>query len=312
MTVFFGWICIVLFLVFDWNKLHIAWAFPIASLSVSFLVTRKVPFVSRVAILITKAFWTIALIGIPLNSRREEEIEDGEEDRYADEHEEESSIIEKNRLGKYREIREVGRELTNQMMKHVPKFATMKAAKDLGLIGPKGILVFDSEEEVPFLMDRCFYDIQWDGKNLIDHFRESQNFQNLTQEEQAIIEGMETAYYSLFEVLHVDPSQSILELRDLLGEETYTITDINANRTAQVGYLLAGRIKEVEGIYMTTGALCPFNAEHKANLLGGLEPKKIRGRKKAKKRLRSEYSAYFFRKYRRMEEIRFMSVNEME
>ena len=221
-------------------------------------------------------------------------------------------LNEKDRLGRYKRIREVGRELTNQMMEHVPKFATMKAAKDLGLIGPKGILVFGSEEEAPFLMDRCFYDVQWGGKNLIDHFKESRDFQNLTQEEQAIVEGMTTAYYSLFEVLHVDPSQGILELSDLLDEGTYTITDINSSRTAQVGYLLAGRIKEVEGIYMTTGALCPFNIEHKANLLAGLEPKKIRGRKKTKKKPRSEYSAYFFRKYRRMEEIRFMSVDEIE
>jgi hypothetical protein len=54
---------------------------------------------------------------------------------------------------------------------------------------------------------------------------------------------------------------------------------------------------------MTTGAICPFNIEHKDNLLGGLEPKKIRGKRKAKKKPRSDYSAYFFRKYRRMEEI---------
>lgn len=308
MTIFFGWIVIFSFLVFDWNKLHLIWTFPITLLSVPFLVTQKIPFVSRVFILLTKAFWTMALLGVPLSSRQEEEIEEKEESGEEDD----NPFMEKDRLGRYKRIRALGRELTDHMMEHVPKFATMKAAKDLGMVGPKGILVFDSEEEASFLMDRCFYDIQWDGKNLVDHFKESQDFQNLTQEEQAIVEGMTTAYYSLFEVLHVDSSQGILELSDLLDEGTYTITDINSSHTAQVGYLLAGRIKEVEGIYMTTGALCPFNVEHKANLLSGLEPKKIRGRKKVKKKPRSEYSAYFFKKYRRMEEIQFMSVDEME
>ena len=318
MVIVFEWIFIVLFLVFDWNKLHIVWSIPITIFSVPFLVTQKIPFLSHIFIWITRVFWATALMGAPARTYQERQIEDREEEMEEEDNEEEDNeeeeyhVVEQSRLDRYKRIRALGRELTNQMMEHIPRFVTMQAAKSLDLVGPKGVLVFDSEAEATYLMDRCFYDIKWDGKNLIDHFRESPDYQRLTKEEQAIVEGMTTAYYSLFEVLRVDPSQGALEVRDLLGESTYTIIDINSSRTATTGYLLAGRIKQVEGIYMTTGAICPFYVEHKANLLAGLEPKRIRGRRKAKRIQRSDYSAYFFKKHRRIKEIQFMSMEEME
>ena len=294
MVIVFEWIFIVLFLVFDWSKLHIVWSFPITIFSVPFLVTQKIPFLSPIFIWITRVFWETALMGAPARTYQERQAEDreegSEEENIEEEGEEESEeeeyhVVEQSRLDRYKMIRALGRELTNQMMKHIPRFITMQAAKSLDIVGPKGVLVFD---------------------------RESPDYQRLTKEEQAIVEGMTTAYYSLFEVLRVDPSQGALEVRDLLGEETYTIIDINSSRTATTGYLLAGRIKQVEGIYMTTGAICPFYVEHKANLLAGLEPKRIRGRRKAKRIQRSDYSAYFFKKHRRIKEIQFMSMEEME
>ena len=159
-----------------------------------------------------------------------------------------------------------------------------------------------------------FYDIFWDGKNLISHFIESDDYKQLTEEEQAIVQVMTTAYYSLFEVANVNPSESTLELKDLLGERTYTITDLNLSRTAHPGYLLAARIYQTEGLFMTTGAVCPFEVEQKQNLIDGLESRKISaGKKKKTKRLqRSDYSAYFFKQYKRTEGIKFMTVDELE
>lgn len=304
MVIFFMWIIAVLFLVFDWNKIHILWLLTVMLFPIPFLVLEKIPLLSPFFIFTTEIFWSIALIGI--------NIEPSEENENEEESDEENLNMEQDPLERYKRIREVGRSLTEKMMKHIPKFATMKAAKDLNLVGPKGFLVFDSESETSFLIDRCFHDIQWDGKNLIDHFLESEDYKKITEEEQAIVQGMATAYYSLFEIIDVNPSEGTLELYDLLDSKTYTITDINSSRTTSKRYILAGRIQQIEGMYMTTGTICPFLTEHKQNLLDGLEQKRVSGRRKPKKIQRSDYSAYFFKKYKRTEEIRFMTVDEME
>ena len=154
----------------------------------------------------------------------------------------------------------------------------------------------------------------WEGKNLIRHFIESDDYQQLTEEEQAIVQGMTTGYYSLFEILDVNPSKATLELKDVLGQETYTIIDVNLSLTAQEDYLLAGRIRQIEGIYMTTGVACPFHAEQKEVLLDGLKPKKtsVKKGKKTQRLRRSDYSAYFFKQYKRIGGIEFRTLDELE
>jgi len=316
------WIISILFLIFDWHKLHLLWIVPIAFVATPFL--QKIPIVSPLILFVTGIFQKIVLVGVqPVEvelSEREENDEDREEERDEDEDEDDIEVERitedvvpvtgKDPLGRYMRIRAVGRNLTGPMMKHAPKFVITKTAGDLNLRGPKGILVFDEESDTPFMMDRCFYDIYWEGKNLVSHFMDSEDFGQLTEEEQTIVQGMATAYYSLFEVLDVDPSEGTIELDDLLGEGTYTIRDVNMSRSARTGYLLAARIKQIEGIYMTTGAACPFEAEKKQLLLHGLEPRKIPvGRKKKTKRIqRSDYSAYFFKKHKQIGGIEFLTA----
>ena len=330
-TLLFLCVISILFLIFDWPKLHLLWVVPIIFIVIPFVILKKIPIIYTFVLFATKKFGKIVLAGLKTNTEpsereesdddREEESDDDREEESDEEDEEDEKITEgevqiekKDPLERYKKIRETGRNLTGQMMKHAPKFAITKTASDLNLKGPKGILVFDSESDTPFMMDRCFYDIFWDGKNLISHFMETEDYQQLSEEEQVIVQGMTTAYYSLFEVKNVDPSESSLEFKDLLDTQTYTITDINLSRTAHTGYLLAARIHQTEGIFMTTGAVCPFGVEQKQNLLDGLEPKKISaGKKKKTKRLqRSDYSAYFFKRYKRTEGIKFTTVDEIE
>lgn len=52
------------------------------------------------------------------------------------------------RIEKYKRIRSVAQQLTGRLQKRLPKFALLRAAKDLGLMGPRGILTFRKEENV--------------------------------------------------------------------------------------------------------------------------------------------------------------------
>ena len=135
-------------------------------------------------------------------------------------------------LEKYKRIREMGRELTEQIMDHMSRFVLTRAASDLNLWGRRNTLVFDSEEDTHFLMDRCFYDIYWEGKNLIGHYMESDAYEQLGEEERTVVQGMTNAYYSLFEILNAASREARLELDDLLGERTYTLMDVNLSVSA--------------------------------------------------------------------------------
>jgi hypothetical protein len=199
----------------------------------------------------------------------------------------------------------------------MPNFVLDRAARDLDMKGRGNVLTFDSEDETGFLMDRCFHDIYWDGKNLVGHFIESDAYRHLSEEEQRIVQGMHKAYYSLFEILSANSDKATLDLADLLGAENHTLTDVNLSLTAQEGNLLAMRIKQIEGIYMGTGAVCPFYANQKKRLLEGLEPRKPpmeKGKKKKKPRKleRSDYSAYFFKQYKRIGGIEFSTSEALE
>ena len=219
------------------------------------------------------------------------------------------------RIEKYKRIRSVAQQLTDRLQKHLPKFALLRAAKDLGLMGPKGILTFDVESETSFFIDRSFFDIYWEGKNLIGHFIESEDYEQLTAEEQLVVQGMTQTYYSLFENVEVNRYDATLKLVDLLGEETFTITDINMSQTALEGYLQATRITKKGDFYMTTGASCPFAPNQKEILLEGLRkrPKRVGKKRKSPQILKpSDYSAYFFRQYKRISKIRFSSVEDIE
>lgn len=61
---FFFWLIAILFLIFDWNKLHILWVTPVAFFGAQFLVIGGVPILSPIVLFVTKLFLNIILIGI--------------------------------------------------------------------------------------------------------------------------------------------------------------------------------------------------------------------------------------------------------
>ena len=56
-----------------------------------------------------------------------------------------------NGIKKYKNIRETGRALNNEIIKVIPKAVIDRTAKDMRLLF-KGMLVLDSEDEIGFLL----------------------------------------------------------------------------------------------------------------------------------------------------------------
>lgn len=61
---FFLWLIAIIFLIFEWNKLHIIWIAPIAFFSAQFLVLGSIPILSPIILSATRMFLGIILIGI--------------------------------------------------------------------------------------------------------------------------------------------------------------------------------------------------------------------------------------------------------
>lgn len=61
---FFFWIIAILFLIFEWNKIHILWVAPTAFFVAQFLVLGRVPILSPLVLFVTRIFLNVVLIGI--------------------------------------------------------------------------------------------------------------------------------------------------------------------------------------------------------------------------------------------------------
>jgi hypothetical protein len=61
---FFLWVVVILFLIFEWNKLHILWIAPISFFSARLLVLSRVPLLSPIILFATRTFLGIILIGL--------------------------------------------------------------------------------------------------------------------------------------------------------------------------------------------------------------------------------------------------------
>jgi hypothetical protein len=61
---FFWWIITIIFLIFEWNKLHILWIASIAFFSAQFLAMGGVPILSPIILTATRMFLGIILIGL--------------------------------------------------------------------------------------------------------------------------------------------------------------------------------------------------------------------------------------------------------
>lgn len=64
-------LCIIsiLFLIFDWNKLHILWIAPISILATGLIMIGKIPILRSLLLFITNLFMKLILIGVKSRQR---------------------------------------------------------------------------------------------------------------------------------------------------------------------------------------------------------------------------------------------------
>jgi len=203
----------------------------------------------------------------------------------------------------YVQLRRIGQELTNKIVKAVERHELNLAGKSLGLV-VRGVFVFDGEEESYSLMDRAIFDIRRGNKNVVARFIEQHAPEEFSEAEQRLLEGYSKTWFSLFRVIAINPKESILELQDLINNSgPFKLIDIGLSRTSPVGHLLATRLIPIDDWCMTSGVDYPFRPHRAAELLAGLKRRR-RDTKKRKYKIvpPEDYSSYFFQAYKRLGE----------
>lgn len=184
-------------------------------------------------------------------------------------------------------------KLNHQMMQQAPQDAILKASDDLRLRNKDNVICFDSESDTYFLMDRVIHDMSFNGKRVIEFWRD-QNRMILTADEQKLLDALVDTEYSLFVVRGVEAGQG-LHLADFFSNKEIFLIDINLSRTAVEGHLLATRVVSLDGITFTTGCACPFPAEYlpqlKDNFVRLFEKKK---QQMTWVEMMRQYNPYFF------------------
>ena len=171
-------------------------------------------------------------------------------------------------LATYKGYRKASRELMNKVMGPALSHDALDRSGKLLGISQRGVLVFDSEEEMTVLFDFALNDYRVRGKNAIELYAETKGPAN--EMEKQLLAGFASAYTSLFRVISISKADNSVLLRNLLTERNdVTLTDINLSRTAIPGLLLFLRLVPLRDFNMTSGFMFAFPGHLEGRLLAG-------------------------------------------
>lgn len=210
-------------------------------------------------------------------------------------------MIDPDKIRTYQSLRQIGREFHGKVLKMIPKDILVSTAQELGL-WKSGILV-GHEGDTDVLADRLIYDRRWEGKNSLQHLEASNAAVSLTEDERRFFEAMRTGRFSLFQIADIYPgshallADRLMEVRTGLPKPCLELIDLGLSQTGIPGALLATRLLDAGGFFMTSGVSFPFTADREKAIMAYLREKEF-GYREKRLDLAENYSLYFFRLHR--------------
>ncbi len=160
-------------------------------------------------------------------------------------------------IERYHRVRALSRQLSNAMVKTIPRAAMLETARAVGM-ERDGMLVFDSMDLTSVLMDSCLFDWLEHGKNLVGKYIEAHPATPGT-DEHLLLQAYTRARYRILVPTAVLPGAAIYCLDTLFGERLL-LMDIALSQSLASGdlILLATRTIPLGRYWMTTGAPLPI------------------------------------------------------
>ncbi|MGA2403280.1 MAG: hypothetical protein ABSG91_16490 [Syntrophobacteraceae bacterium] len=160
-------------------------------------------------------------------------------------------------LDTYKRLRNVNKALNGQFIRQLAKKSVLECAKKLGLAKGK-VMIFDSEDEFPALMDFCLYNSRMGGKTVIERYAQ-QTPPPPESDEMKVLQAMLDSYFSVFMVERVYTGRGVS--LSSFGQEQVFLMDLGLGDTAVSGMSMAGRVLPFPDFHMSAGALLPLYEE---------------------------------------------------
>ena len=144
-------------------------------------------------------------------------------------------------LKNYQEMQKVSRHLSEE----IPKLYSFekivpKIARLLGIKHGKNI-VFESEEEMNFIIDFYLNEYDNDGRTFLEQYREEHP--DLDPQQIVYLDAAKNSRTSFFKIIGLNPTEGILTVQDLLNpsEKPVDITNRSLSVTGQIDFIVFSR-----------------------------------------------------------------------
>lgn len=170
-------------------------------------------------------------------------------------------------IEEYRHYREIAKILIGtKVLEHIGQNTLANAAGMLGLVQGEKTFVFESENEMSYLMDFIANEYKEDGKTAVEKYRDTFGWKNGTEQE--ILEAACSSYTSLFKVESISKEKHTLTINDILYfKGRIELTDIGFSQSAIPGFLLFTRIFPFKKFNMTSGISFIFPPKSEDNII---------------------------------------------
>ncbi|MBL8193178.1 MAG: hypothetical protein JNM06_05105, partial [Blastocatellia bacterium] len=156
-------------------------------------------------------------------------------------------------IEQYKNYRETTKILINKkVIKNLSQNAFTNAARILGLVQGEKTLVFESENEMSYLMDFTINEYKEEGKTAIEQYKSAIGWENEAEKE--ILEAACSSYTSLFKIESISKENHTLTINDILYfKGKIELIDIGFSQSAKPGFLIFTRILPFKNFNMTSG-----------------------------------------------------------
>ncbi|KAF0249023.1 MAG: hypothetical protein FD167_1572 [bacterium] len=146
------------------------------------------------------------------------------------------------------------------------KNALGNSGKMLGLVQGERTLVFESENEMSYLMDFAINEYREDGKTAVEKYRDTIGGENEVEKE--ILEAACSSYTTLFKIDSISKEKNTLIIDDLFYVKgKIELTDIGFSQSATPELLLFTRIFPFKTFNMTSGISFIFARKSEDNII---------------------------------------------
>ena len=160
---------------------------------------------------------------------------------------------------RYPRLKRIRRDWNDQLVKMVSKEEMERCATLLGFMGKEGVLIFDCEEDAEVLYDFAIHECARNGTNAPQRLLARAD-PGMDPDARRVLQGLASARFGLYMV------EQRLEgcgarVRNTIQNEVHEVVDVGLSQTASPGALFVGRLIDVGGFWISTGAVVPVLPE---------------------------------------------------